>query len=62
MAKKASSRPESLDSPSPQVSKSPSLPTEPTDQEIADLVRQSHGGISRRMALRILTERKQAAN
>lgn len=61
MAKKASTK---LEAPSSEVTKSesPSLPsTEPTDQEVTDLVRQSHGGISRKMALRILTDRKQQA-
>lgn len=61
MAKKASTKPEASDSPSHQVSKSPSLAvTEPTTEEINALVRQSHGGISRKMALRILTDRKEA--
>jgi hypothetical protein len=45
------------------LSKSPSLPVsessgyEPTAEEINALVRQSHGGISRRMARLILIQR-----
>lgn len=57
MAKKASTKPEAA---SPPSAPAPSLPTtEPTTQEIADLIRQAHGGISRKMALRILIDRKQ---
>ena len=56
MAKKAPTKPEA---PSLEVTKAPSLPTaEPTAEEIAAQVRQSHGGISRKMALRILIQRQ----
>jgi hypothetical protein len=56
MAKKASTKPEA---PSLEVTKAPSLPTtEPTAEDIAALVRQSHGGISRRMARLILIQRQ----
>jgi hypothetical protein len=56
MAKKASTKPEApslKDSESP-----PSAPYEPTAEDIAALVRQSHGGISRKMARLILIQRQ----
>jgi hypothetical protein len=56
MAKKASTKTEA---PSLEVTPSPSLQAyEPSSEDITAIVRQSHGGISRRMARLILIQRQ----